>query len=222
MDIAVDLKICRRSRLRDNLTTGICRRLRRLICSLAPARKSLLPTSKQVATNDQTGNSSEAWASSADWLLAAVRILRAARDAALDNPVNAGAPLRDGETVGPSEKMLRGFALECLFKALWVKRGNLLASNGRLQKIPNVGNHNLLQLAQKLNFKCEPIEQDLLKRLSIFMRSVGRYPIPTDWHETMIQKTFDGGEGPPTYWQSPRDDDAYNSIVMRLKAEHGT
>lgn len=166
---------------------------------------------------DQAGNSPEAWASSADSLLAAATLLRAARA----NPLNVGDPVPDGERARPSEIMLRGFALECLFKALWVKRGNRLASKGELQKIPGVGNHELLQLAQKLDFKCAPTEKDLLKRLSLVTTSVGRYPIATHWSKTKIQKTFGGGKGPPTYWESPRDDNAYKSIVTRLEAELG-
>jgi hypothetical protein len=131
----------------------------------------------------------------------------------------SGDPVPDGERAGPSEIMLRGFALECLLKALWIKRGNVLASQGELQKIPGVGSHELLQLTQELAFKCKPNERDLLKRLSVFMTSVGRYPIATDWSKTKIQKTFGGGKGPPTYWTSPHDDNAYNAILARIEAE---
>src|SRR5439155_2222868 len=111
----------------------------------------------------------------------------------------------DGEKAFPLEIMLRGFALECLFKALWVKRGNVLASQGKLQKIPDVGNHELLQLADKLELECEPKERDLLKCLVLFTTSVGRYPIATAWSKTRIQEAFGGGKAPPTYWMSPGD-----------------
>src|SRR5262249_1101662 len=107
----------------------------------------------------------------------------------------------------------------CLFKALWVKRGNVLALQGKLQRISGVGNHELLQLADTLGFKCKPNERDLLKRLSLFMTSVGRYPIATDWSKTKPQKAFSGGTGPPTGWTSPSDDDAYNAVLTRIKAE---
>ena len=168
---------------------------------------------------DKVGNLPSAWASSADFLLSAARVLRAARDAVYEFPIDVGDPITDGEKVFSAEIMLRGFALECHFKALWVKRGNVLTSQGRLQKIPGVGNHDLFQLAKKLGFNCEPIEGDLLKRLSLFMISVGRYPIATDWSRTKVQKIFGGGEASPTYWMSPRDDNAYNAILMRIEAE---
>jgi hypothetical protein len=115
--------------------------------------------------------------------------------------------------------MLRGFALECLFKAVWVKRGNQLASGGRLQPIKGAAPHDLLQLADKLQFQCATNERDVLKRLSLFIASVGRYPIATDWGQTKIQKSFDGGCGPPTYWVSPRDYETYGALVTRLNGE---
>jgi hypothetical protein len=168
---------------------------------------------------DKVGNLPEAWEGSADSLLSAARLLRAARDAARQSTIKVGDAVSDGERAFPSEIMLRGFALECLFKALWVKRGHVLALQGKLRRTPGAGNHELLQLADTLEFKCEPNERDLLKRLSLFTTSVGRYPIATDWSKTKIQKAFSGGTGPPTYWMSPSDDDAYSAVLTRIEAE---
>jgi hypothetical protein len=168
---------------------------------------------------DQVGNLSVAWQSSAESLLAAASLLRTAREAARATPLHVGDPISDAERSHPSELMLRGFALECLFKAVWVKRGNKLASGGKLQPIKGAAPHDLLQLSDTLQFSSAPPERDLLKRLSLFITSVGRYPIATDWARTKIQKSFDGGYGPPTYWVSPRDYETYGALVTRLLAE---
>ncbi|MFA5909672.1 MAG: hypothetical protein WC815_12915 [Vicinamibacterales bacterium] len=174
---------------------------------------------KQIAMYDWAGNSVETWTASAHSLFAAAGVLRRARDIASAVPLNIDDPVPDDALTHPAEIMLRGYAVECLLKGLWVKRGNRLALSGILQKILGVGSHNLVQLADKLACKCTPAERDVLKRLSLFMTSAGRYPIPTDWTQTKIQRTLGGGKGPPAYWQSPSDDDACASIVARVEAE---
>lgn len=179
----------------------------------------MLATSKQIAMYDKAGNDWNAWASSANYLLASARVLRAARDAADLAATKPGDPLPDGEKVGACEFMLKGFALECLFKGLWVKRGNVLARDGKLQRIRGAADHDLLQLSQKLAVRFSSVERDVLKRLSVFMTSVGRYPIPSHWSKNKLQKLFDGGKGSLTYWVCSRDDDAFASMVAHLETE---
>lgn len=116
----------------------------------------MLPDSKQIAMYDQVGNKSAAWEASADSLLAAASLLQMARNIAGTVPIHVGDPISDGEKSQPAELMLRGLALECLFKAVWVKRGNLLALGGKLQRMRGAASHNLLQLADKLQFQCAP------------------------------------------------------------------
>jgi len=179
----------------------------------------MLSESRQIAMYDQVGNLPAAWEMSADSLLAAASLLRAARENSGTAPPQVGDPVSEGEKSQPSELMIRGFALECFFKALWVKKGNQLASGGKLQPIKGAAPHDLLQLADTVAFQCGPNERDVLKRLSLFTTSVGRYPIATEWGRTRIQKSFDGGSGPPTYWASPRDYTTYDALVARLVAE---
>ncbi|MFC1694074.1 hypothetical protein ACFL1R_11260 [Candidatus Latescibacterota bacterium] len=45
--------------------------------------------------------------------------------------------------------MLHAMALECLFKALWLKEGGILADGGKYIKIPGINNHNLVLFFQK-------------------------------------------------------------------------
>jgi len=48
--------------------------------------------------------------------------------------------------------MLFGYAIECALKGLWVKRKNKLVVNGRCLRVPGAGDHELLQLSQKVWF----------------------------------------------------------------------
>ncbi len=115
--------------------------------------------------------------------------------------------------------MLRGFAVECLLKAVFVKRGNRLAVSGVLQRMAGVVSHDLVQPAHKLGLNFTDPEKDVLKRLSLFMTSIGRYPISANWTRTQIQRAYGGGKGSPTYWLSPSDYDTCTSIIVRIKGE---
>jgi hypothetical protein len=173
----------------------------------------------EIARYDWAGNSVDTWTGSADSLLAAASVLRRAREAVNVEAVDVGDPIPDDALTHPVEIMLRGFAVECLLKALWVSRGNHLAQSGILQKISGVGSHNLVQLAHKLGLDCTDAEKDLLKRLAVFMTGIGRYPISAHWVQTQIQNVYGGGEASPTYWQTPSDYDTFVSIVSRINIE---
>jgi hypothetical protein len=88
---------------------------------------------------------------------------------------------RSDETMMPGvfavRAMLMGYAIECALKGFWVSKGNVIASNGRYVRIPNTGDHNLLQISQAVGFEPTAKEADVLKRLSIFATFAGRYPI---------------------------------------------
>ena len=89
--------------------------------------------------------------------------------------------LPNGEVVMPMllsvRAMLLGYALECGFKALWVRRGNKIVRNGRYGGVTGAKDHNLVQLAQAADFIPKPAETDVLRRLSKFVRFAGRYPV---------------------------------------------
>ena len=178
----------------------------------------------QIANYDTVGNMHGAWGSHASCLLEAAKILKTAFDAAylIADKAGPGEALPAALYVHPTEIMLRGFALECFFKALWLKRGNKLAKDGKFLGISGVGSHELVQLADRLEFKCTGKERDMLGRLSIFVLSIGRYPIPTEWSRNRIRRLHDGGFGPPTYWGSPADDAAFDRLVRKIETELDT
>lgn len=81
--------------------------------------------------------------------------------------------------------MLRAFAIECLFKALWLREpGNKLAQNGkwiRIQTCKN-NNHDLECLARAVGFELTSPERNVLTRLTFF-GVWGRYPIVKNYSE---------------------------------------
>lgn len=89
--------------------------------------------------------------------------------------------LPNGDVVMPQvlcvRAMLLGYALECAFKALWLKRGNVLIRDGRYVGVKGAQDHNLLQLARASGFLPSAKETDVLTRLSKFARFAGRYPV---------------------------------------------
>lgn len=179
----------------------------------------MLSNHTQIDNYDYAGNDPMSWHRYADKLLSAANILKVERDKYYDNAayvtIDDGS-IPAGGKILDSEIMLRGFATEVLLKAIYLKHGNKLASNGKLLKIPGVGSHKLLQLANKVGFKLNNKEKNLFIRLEVYMTSMGRYPISTLWENTKIPKAIGG---PPTYWSMPTDDNLYSELVCRMLKE---
>src|SRR5258706_4056497 len=95
-----------------------------------------------VEHHSAAGNSASGWISSADGLLAGAEVLREQRLAAeheCDPPPGTWR-------THPPELMLRGMAVECLLKAVWLTRGGTLAADGRYMGGENVNGHDLHHL----------------------------------------------------------------------------
>jgi hypothetical protein len=88
----------------------------------------VLSDDRQIEEYDKVGNDHNAWASSADGLLAASRLLRKLRTTFDLESVAVGVAIPDEGRIHPADLMLRGFAVECLLKALWVKQGGTYVS----------------------------------------------------------------------------------------------
>jgi hypothetical protein len=134
---------------------------------------------------DKIGNNYGCWYSSAKSLLLAVKVLKEHRNKTLEaykasiesNTVDFEC--LDGFLVLSPELMLRGYAIECLLKGLWVIKGNKLCENGEFYKIPDTGNHELLQLAKANKIRVTKSQRDLLVFLTEYVKTFGRYPVPT-------------------------------------------
>lgn len=179
----------------------------------------MISDKRQIDNYDYVGNDPMSWQITAGKLLAAVEVLKRARDNYYETTIHElkkDDPIPSEGRILNSEIMLRGFAMECLLKGVYVKQGNKLAANGRLVKIQGVGSHKLIQLAQKIHFELTAKEQNLLMRLEVYITSAGRYPISDFWEKTKIRESIGG---PPTYWTMPTDDIMYCNLTDRLVAE---
>jgi hypothetical protein len=166
---------------------------------------------RRVEQHTWAGNSPHAWQLCARDLLAAASALRERRES-----IESGsAPTLPGQ-LHPAELMLDGMAIECLLKAVWVKRGNKLASDGTYRKVPDAGAHDLVQLAGTLEFILSDFEKDTLRRLSHFIEYGGRYPVPKDAEKLQLTRTPAGGLAVATTWSTPTDYVHFEAIVSRL------
>jgi hypothetical protein len=164
----------------------------------------------------RAGNSSAAWQSVADDLLIASQVLKE-RAASLDlTSLVAGDPIPVEGRLGAVELMLKGMAIECLLKALWLKRGNMLIKNGKYVRVRGAGDHDLPQLASAAKFVINDLETDLLRRLSHFIQYGGRYPVPRDAAKLRPTRSLRGGNAPATTWSSPSDGKLFDALVSRL------
>ena len=106
--------------------------------------------------------------------------------------------------------MLRACALECLFKAKYLDRGNTLAKGGRFQK-PPTRDHDLVALSHLAGLPRSPELIALLGKLQRYV-TAGRYPI-----ETTSANTYpDDATG---YAWSETDEAEFTRLRMNLFEE---
>lgn len=168
---------------------------------------------RRVEQHTWAGNEPETWRACADNLLAAAAVLRERREA-IDS---SSLPVPNAWRLHPPELMLAGMAMECLLKAVWVKRGNKLAEDGRYVRVPGERSHDLLQLARVLHLTLSDLDKDVLRRLSHFMKYGGRHPVPKDAEELQLITTPRGGRAISTHWSTPGDQVLFNALVSRLE-----
>lgn len=166
--------------------------------------------------HEGAGNLPRAWEGAAEDLLAAAQILKERHESFDRASLGPNDPMPPESGVKPVELMLRGMAVECMLKALWLKRGNVIVRDGKYFGVRGAGQHDLPQLASATGFQIDAVETDLLRRLSHFIQYGGRYPVPRDASQLMLIPSPGGGRGAPTSWSTPADQHSFNEIVRRL------
>lgn len=74
--------------------------------------------------------------------------------------------------------MLKGFAIECYLKAIWLIQGNKLIVKNKYEPIPNAEQHDLRQLSTAINLNIfSKDELRFLDTLSHYSTGPGRYPV---------------------------------------------
>jgi hypothetical protein len=162
------------------------------------------------------GNRYDSWLSSAEMLRQAAKTVKRAAEVNSDE-LPAGLMLDTYAVYA----MLLGYVIECLLKGIWVKNGNPMVENGVLIGVRNVGDHELGQLAREVlakdvGIKLTTAEANNLDRLSAFVRSFGRYPIPTTWEQTRPRKIPGRGKTVPAYF-SKKDFQTAELLENRLR-----
>jgi hypothetical protein len=164
---------------------------------------------------DRIGNDCDFWLFRTDGLLSASETLNSSCGDPPKPPDDPWHYMKIHMVV----KMLRGMALECLLKAIWLKTGGRLTNKGKYRGILGTKDHDLYSLATKVSENIElgltTQEKKILSRLS-FAITYGRYP---------IQKSVTGRKPstPKTdemikwnKWEIPKDDELFESIVGKL------
>lgn len=89
--------------------------------------------------------------------------------------------------------MLKGYAVECFLKSIWLSMGKNLVENGEYVGI-QMGDlrikdqHNLVRLSQGLGLKIfDENDERFINTLTLYSKAYGRYPIPmnqnSDWEK---------------------------------------
>lgn len=164
------------------------------------------------------GNTPLAWVASANGLVISAQILLKKYNSVDIHGLEVGDSIPEEAQVLSSVMLLYGFGIECLLKALWLKRGNTIVDDGKYIGIKGVQDHKLHELADALSFRISKEERELLIRISVFITSTGRYPIAKNWNETRIKKYYKGGYGSPTHINSG-DFPLLDDIVDRIQKE---
>lgn len=114
--------------------------------------------------------------------------------------------------------MLQGFAIECLLKGSHVAKGNVVAEDGEY-KIESIRreNHDLVEVAKGVGFPLSVDEEAALAKLSLFARSLGRYPIMKKWQDQRLTKNEHGIEAGLSWNESERE--LAEAVLARLTAE---
>lgn len=109
--------------------------------------------------------------------------------------------------------MLRGYAVECFMKALACCKGMKLARDG---KYVGYKGHRLHEWAEKIEDLApsetlfDEDQREVLKRLSTYIESLGRYHVPLDAEEFRQQQS---ANWPPQY------ENTFKEITSVLQAE---
>lgn len=145
-----------------------------------PTRTRMMDKSNELPSGtfeewafDNSGRNPLAWRHAAEDLLEGANAIK---EKVLD--------LGDGiHSLAAVQAMLLGYAIENLLKGIWIKAGNSMTADGRLNRVPSVGDHDLRGLAKAAGVTLSHDEEAVLGKLTAFVKFAGRYPIATTWEQ---------------------------------------
>jgi hypothetical protein len=161
-----------------------------------------------IARHTELGNNYRLWMQTAQKLFAGSQVLRRELERFTANLRSGKA--RQSEVIMPwTELMLAAFGIECLIKAVWVKRGNQLARDGKYVPMTKNEGHRLVKLCCVAGIPLDSREADALERMSDIARTIGRYPIAR-WAGEIIPMGCS--------WSSV-DDGIIENLIVRFNTE---
>jgi hypothetical protein len=143
----------------------------------------------------------------AQTLFAGSKILRRDRERVTANLRHRKA--QSDELLMPwTELMLTAFGIECLVKAVWIKRGNQLARDGKYVPMTKREGHQLVKLCRVAGILLDARETDALERITDIAGTIGGYPIAR--HASQIATGCSWSTG---------DFDIIENLILRLESE---
>ncbi len=97
---------------------------------------------------DTVGNDVSSWCRKSLALLCSADAVENSCGQTPSDPKNEEEVVKWMEVHGVT-RMLRGMAIECMFKALWLEHGGKLVDKGEYRGIPGTKNHDLCSLEAK-------------------------------------------------------------------------
>ena len=175
-----------------------------------------------VLTTTRIGNNLKFWRDSGEISLIGHRALMKALHQAQKELF-----AQHSESVTPPEEifvqspalLLLGLGIECYLKAAWLKNGNKLTQDGKFVGV-NRHNHDLVFLAEKLEFNLNVEEREVLENLSYFVTGPGRYPIPDYFEKFAPGGKLKNNVSHIGFWDT-RHLHTAESIVQRLAKRLG-
>ncbi len=168
---------------------------------------------------DAIGNDASSWLTTSDSLLASAEILYK-HIGEPPKPPNTPEDVWEWFRVHDVARMLRGMAVECLLKAIWIKSGGILAKDGKYKTIPGTKNHDLystvIKVSEKRPLHLNDEELKLLSRLSFSIIS-GRYPIQKSFSGSYPSSPNDSDIIRWNKWEYPKDENIFQTIAKKMK-----
>lgn len=121
-------------------------------------------------------------------------------------------------------RMLRGMALECVIKALWLSTGNDLVAGDRFVDIPGAKHHDLYRmLTRSTSAELSGFSKRELLLLARLSRAIirGRYPVGRKSRETYPSSPVASGK---VQWNKmvPEDEATFESLWGKLISQVAT
>ncbi|MBN1359896.1 MAG: hypothetical protein JW993_04860 [Sedimentisphaerales bacterium] len=164
---------------------------------------------------ESVGNDPGIWATRAEALLTSAAVLDAQYPQV---PQNDSSAFYGFFKLHIAAMMLKGMAIECLLKSIWIKHVSPLVVKSKFRSIPSTKDHDLLSLVTALEEHIElGLSQEEAALVAVLSHAItsGRYPLARSI-SARPTKPDSGEQMKWCKWEIPADDMRFASIVDKL------